>query len=68
MPVYKASLDTGHGGTFGAANGGKQGKAAVAYLEWQFRNNETAKAKLLTPSTPGSLVSDKWTVEYKNWT
>jgi len=68
VPAYKASLDTGHGSTFGAANGGKAAKAALAYLQWQFRNDETAKAKLLDPKSTGSLVSDKWTVEYKNWT
>ncbi|KAK4207695.1 hypothetical protein QBC37DRAFT_405979 [Rhypophila decipiens] len=67
LPAYKASLDTGHGGTFAATNGGKQGKAAVAYLQWQFRNDQASKAILLDPKAPGSLVSDKWTVEYKNW-
>jgi hypothetical protein len=50
-----------------ATNGGKQGKAVVAYLEWQWRHNAEAKAKLLDPKAPGSLVSDNWTVEYKNW-
>ncbi|KAK3897301.1 hypothetical protein C8A05DRAFT_48033 [Staphylotrichum tortipilum] len=68
LPAYKASLDTGHGSTFAAANGGKAAKAAVAYLEWQFRNDEAAKKKLLDPASAGSLVSDKWKVEYKNWT
>ncbi|KAL8377423.1 hypothetical protein RB595_008211 [Gaeumannomyces hyphopodioides] len=67
VPAYKASLDTGHGGTFGATNGGKFGKAAVAYLQWQFRKDEKSKQILLDAKTPGSLVTDKWTVEYKNW-
>lgn len=56
-------LVTGHGGTWQATNGGKQGKAAVAYLEWQWRNNVTAKAYILN----GGLVKDKWTVEQANW-
>jgi hypothetical protein len=68
LPAYKASLDTGHGATYGAKDGGKFGKAAVNYFEWQFRNSTKAKAILLEPTTPGSLVSEKWTVEYKNWT
>ncbi|KAK3389554.1 hypothetical protein B0H63DRAFT_537547 [Podospora didyma] len=68
LPAYKASLDTGHGGTFAATNGGKAAKGAVNYLEWQFRNDETAKAKLLDPKAAGSLVSDNWTVQFKNWT
>jgi hypothetical protein len=67
LPAYKASLETGHGGTYSATNGGKFGKAAVAYLEWQIRGNATAKNILLNPQTPGSLVSDRWTVDYKNW-
>ncbi|KAL8288396.1 hypothetical protein RB597_000488 [Gaeumannomyces tritici] len=67
VPAYKTSLDTGHGGTFGATNGGKFGKAAVAYLQWQFRKDEKSKQILLDAKSPGSLVSDKWTVEHKNW-
>jgi len=68
LPAYKASLDTGHGGTYSATNGGKFGKAAVAYFEWQFRNDTKSKAMLLDPKSPGSLVSDNWTVDFKNWT
>lgn len=67
LPAYQASLDTGHGGTYSATNGGKFGKAVVAYLEWTLRGNATAKALCLTPSSPGSLVSDHWNVTYKNW-
>lgn len=67
LPAYKASLDTGHGATWSATNGGKFGKAAVNYFQWQFRNDTTAKTILLDPKSAGSLVSDKWTVEYKNW-
>jgi len=67
IPSYKANLDTGHGGTYSATNGGKFGKAVINYLQWQWRNDQTAKAILLDPKASGSLVSDKWTVEYKNW-
>lgn len=61
-----ASLDTGHAGTYSATNGGKFGQAAVAYLQWQFRGNETAKAICENAKVQGSLVSDKWNVTYKN--
>ncbi|KAH9905153.1 hypothetical protein F4778DRAFT_695755 [Xylariomycetidae sp. FL2044] len=67
LPAYKASLDTGHGGTYSATNGGKFGKAAVAYLQWQYRNDEAAKAILLDSEAEGSLVSQNWNVTYKNW-
>ncbi|KAK8008776.1 hypothetical protein PG991_011327 [Apiospora marii] len=68
LPSYKASLDTGHGGTYSATNGGKFGKAVVNYLNWQYRNDATARSILLEPSSTGSLVSDHWNVTYKNWT
>jgi hypothetical protein len=67
LPAYWASLDTGHQGTLQATNGGKAGKAAVAYLEWQFRNDTKSKSILLDPKSTGSLVSDHWNVTYKNW-
>jgi hypothetical protein len=67
LPAYKASLDTGHGSTFSATNGGKAAKGAVAYLEWQFRGDEKSKTVLMDPKSSGSLVSENWSVEYKNW-
>ncbi|PKS12986.1 hypothetical protein jhhlp_000327 [Lomentospora prolificans] len=67
LGAYKASLDTGHGGTYQATNGGKFGKAAVAYLQWQFRDDETSKAICLDPEAEGSLVSDNWDIEFRNW-
>jgi hypothetical protein len=67
LPKLRVNLDTGHGGTYGATNGGKFGKAAVAYLEWQWRNNATAKSVILDPNSANSLVKDKWVVESANW-
>jgi len=67
LPKLRANLDTGHGGTYSATNGGKFGKAAVAYLEWQWRDNATAKAIILDPASKGSLVKDNWSVESANW-
>jgi hypothetical protein len=67
LPKLRLNLDTGHGGTYSATNGGKFGKAAVAYLEWQWRANETAKAVILDPQSKNSLVKDNWTVQSANW-
>ncbi len=67
LPAYKASLNTGHLGTYRGQNGGKFGKAAVAYLEWQLRGDANSKAILIDPKSSKSLVRDNWTVEYKNW-
>ena len=63
LPKLRSNLDTGHGGTFVATNGGKQGKVAVAYLEWQWRDNATAEAYILD----GGLEGDNWVKEHANW-
>ncbi|KAG9196425.1 hypothetical protein G6011_01546 [Alternaria panax] len=63
LPKLKANLNTGHDGTLAATNDGKQGKAAVAYLEWQWRGNATALAYLLD----GGLEKDNWVDEHANW-
>jgi hypothetical protein len=68
LPAYKASLDTGHGGTYSAKNGGKFAKAAVNFLEWRFRGSQQAKSVLFEEKSAGSLVSDNWNVTFKNWT
>lgn len=67
LPALKASLDTGHGGTYQATNGGKFGKAAVAYLEWQFRDDPASRDICLDADATNSLVSQNWFVESKNW-
>jgi hypothetical protein len=53
-------------GTYGAPNGGKFAKAVVAFLDWQFRGNETAKQRFVNPKAPDSLVSDRWNVTMKD--
>ncbi|KAH7121035.1 hypothetical protein B0J11DRAFT_551546 [Dendryphion nanum] len=67
LPKLRVNLEAGHGGTYQATNGGKFGKAAVAYLEWQWRENATAKAVILEPQSAKSLVKDNWVVESANW-
>jgi hypothetical protein len=54
-------------GTYSAKDAGKFGKAAVAFLEWQFRGNEAAKKKWLNPDADGSFVKDNWNVTSKNF-
>jgi hypothetical protein len=53
-------------GTFFGKNGGKYGKASVDLFEWQFRNDQAAKARWLDPKSAGSLVSQKFNVTTKN--
>jgi hypothetical protein len=66
LPAMKASLDSGHSGTFRSTHGGKFGKAMLAFLEWQFRNDTTAKLRFDLNSAE-SLVKDNWNVSAKNF-
>jgi hypothetical protein len=66
LPSLVANLDTGHTGTYFAKQGGKTGKAAVAFLNWQFKNNATARSWFLDiKSSP--LVVEGWHIKSKNW-
>lgn len=42
VPVFKANLNVGHGGTYRQANGGWFGEVAVAWLDYQLRGNKDA--------------------------
>jgi hypothetical protein len=48
-----------------ARNGGKFGKAVVAYLKWIFKDDQEAKKLFLTPNS--ALVRDGWNITTKNW-
>ena len=54
-------------GTYMTTGGGKFGKAAVAYFEWQFRDDAKAKLKFTDPNSEGSLVKDHWNVTMKGY-
>jgi hypothetical protein len=62
LPAYWASLDTGHMATYAAPNGGKFAKAAVQFLQWQFRGDAKAKEYCME-----GIKKDNWNVKYKNW-
>ncbi|KIV99257.1 uncharacterized protein PV09_09028 [Verruconis gallopava] len=66
LPAVWASLDTGHTGTYWGTNGGKDAQAAVAFLDWWFREDQIAKQKFVDPGSAGSLVSQDWNVTMKN--
>lgn len=52
-------------GTFGSAKGGKFGKAAIAYLEWQMKNDKIAGKQFTAPST-SPLTGEGWDIVSKN--
>jgi hypothetical protein len=48
--------------TFAAQNGGKYGKAATQFLQWQFRGDAKAKEYCLN-----GIKRDNWSIQAKNW-
>lgn len=48
-----------HAGTFREKNGGAFGKAAVDWLQWQFRKDKTSKASFVG-KTPTLSLDSKW--------
>jgi len=46
-PVFFASRETGHDGTFAKPNGGENAQIAVAWLEWQLRGDRNASLNFL---------------------
>lgn len=44
VPVFKANLDVGHGGTYRDTGGGWFGEVAVAWLDWQLKDKDSGAA------------------------
>ncbi len=65
VPAVMANLDVGHGGTFMEPEGGRAAQAAVAWLEWQLRGDETAKQRFVGAEC-GLCTDEHWTIERKH--
>ncbi len=65
QPVFLASEDVGHGGTFRQPNGGEGAQVAVAWLDWQLKNSSEA-GKLFTGEECGLCTAPGWTVMRKS--
>lgn len=63
-PTWKGNLPLGHGGDLFSNNGGKFGRAGIAWLEYYFKGNETA-GKYFKGDSPG-YKADGWTVEERS--
>ena len=64
VPVFQASLDVGHGGTFREPHGGPVAKMATDWLEWQLFGDRKAARTFTGPDC--TLCTDgKWTVRKK---
>lgn len=66
IPVVKLNLDVGHGGTYYEKQGGKFGKAAVAFFNWQMKGDTKAREQFLNVAT-SPLTKDGWKIESRGW-
>jgi dienelactone hydrolase len=64
VPVFKANLNVGHGGTYRQPGGGWFGEVAVAWLEYQLKGNADA-AKWFVGADCRLCTESVWTVQKK---
>ena len=64
VPVFVASKDVGHGGTFSQPHGSDWAMVSVAWLKWQLKGDAEA-GKLFTGSPSGLSRLAGWTVDKK---
>ena len=62
VPAYAANYPVGHGGTYREAHGGEFTVVALAWLNWQLKNDQQAAA-MFQGANPALLQRDKWTLE-----
>lgn len=65
VPVFVANMDVGHGGTYGHPHGGEFARVALAWYQWQLKDDPQA-AKLFVGNPPGLAESDDWDFAKKN--
>ncbi|MEU8243575.1 alpha/beta hydrolase [Actinoplanes missouriensis] len=61
LPALLAHLPVGHYGTFAQVNGGEYGRVGAAWLKWQLKGDQAARALIL-----GLGSGTQWTVTRKN--
>jgi dienelactone hydrolase len=65
VPAFRAYRKmTGHGGTYGEANGGDFGKVAVAWLNWRLKG-EAGAGRMFSGPQCGLCTNPAWTVQRK---
>lgn len=66
VPALRAwRKGTGHGGTYGEADGGDFGKVTVAWLDWRLKGDAAAGRMFLGPAC-GLCSNPQWVVKQKN--
>jgi hypothetical protein len=65
VPLFKANLDVGHGGTLAEPHGGKFAEVATQWLLWQLKHDQQA-AWMFVGEKCGLCQQPEWKVERKN--
>ncbi len=66
VPAVLMSRDVGHGGTFWQPDGGLWAKAALAWLDWQFKGQDAAKQDFIGQNC-GFCQDTGWTMSVKGF-
>jgi len=66
VPVFMASHDVGHGGTFFKPNGGAEAQVVRTWLDWQLRKDGSA-AKMFEGQHCGLCEKPGWTIASKGF-
>lgn len=64
VPAFAANFPVGHGGTYREPHGGEFTIVALAWLDWQLKNDQEA-AKMFVGDDCGLLKRKDWTLEKK---
>jgi len=65
VPVAMLNQDVGHGGTYSHPNGGDFSIAAIAWLNWQLKNDSKSEAMFIGDSC-GFCIKPDWKIVTKN--
>jgi hypothetical protein len=65
IPLFKANMDVGHGGTFMETHGGKFAEITTQWLRWQLKGDQKT-GQLFVGDKCGLCRQTEWKVERKN--
>ena len=65
VPVFAANYPVGHGGTYAQPHGGEFSVVALAWLQWQLKNDAEAE-KMFVGEPCGVAQREGWTADKKN--
>jgi hypothetical protein len=65
VPIFNANMNTGHGGTWNAANGGEFGRVGLAWLNWQLKGDDSAKKMFVGADCELCKPPSMWMVKKK---